>query len=100
MNAYRIILADDHVLLRQGLKRILETKAGLKVVREAGDGRELLDLLKETPADMVILDISMPNLWGIEAAQEIRRDYPGMKILILSMHKEYFFAALDAKVDG
>jgi DNA-binding NarL/FixJ family response regulator len=100
LNPYRIVLADDHVLLRQGLKKILEVRDDLRVVGEAGDGLELLELLKETTADMVILDISMPHLSGIEAAQEIRRRHPGMKILVLSMYREYLFRAVSAKVDG
>lgn len=100
MNPYRIILADDHILLRQGLKKILEVRDDLRVIGEAGDGLELLELLKETAADMVILDITMPHLWGIETAREIRKKHSDLKILILTMHKEYLFGAVSAKVDG
>jgi DNA-binding NarL/FixJ family response regulator len=68
---YRIVLADDHVMFRQGIKRIIEETEGLEVVGEANDGFELLNLLKELKPDIVFLDISMPNIRGIEATQEI-----------------------------
>ncbi len=97
---YNIVLADDHVLIRQGLRRIMEGLADLKVVGEAGDGLELLALLNKVVAHMVILDISMPNLGGIEAVQEIKTKHPGVKVLILSMHKEYLYEALSAGADG
>ncbi len=101
---YRIIVADDHVLIRQGLKRILGEDPNLKIIGEAGDGLELLNLLKRiglTP-NMIILDISMPNLSGIEATRQIKMVYPGIKILILSMHKdqEYLSHAISAGADG
>jgi DNA-binding NarL/FixJ family response regulator len=102
MSAYRIVLADDHVILRQGIKKIIEEAADLQVVGEARDGIELLGLLKKIPADMVILDISMPNMRGIEATREIKTAYPDIKILILTMHKkmDYAFYALAAGADG
>ncbi len=102
MSSYRIVLADDHIILRQGVKKIIEEYGDLKVVGEAGDGLELLDLLKRSTPDMVILDISMPNLRGIEAAREIKNVYPSIKILILTMHKktEYVYYALSAGVEG
>jgi len=102
MDSYRIILADDHVLFRQGLRRILEEKADLEVVGEAGDGLDLLNLLKEVHPHMVILDISMPNLRGIEATHEIKAVLPALKVLILTMHKdeEYLSQAISAGVDG
>jgi len=102
MNRYRIVLADDHVLLRTGLKSILGKTAGLEVVGEAGDGLELLNLLRKLEADMIILDISMPNLRGIEAIHEIKAIHPGLKTLILTMHKdkEYLHQAISAGADG
>ena len=87
MSAYRIILADDHALLRQGVKSIIEASEDMKVIGEAGDGLELLNVLKRMTPDMVILDISMPNLRGFEATHEIKASYPEIKILILSMHR-------------
>jgi DNA-binding NarL/FixJ family response regulator len=99
---YRIILAEDHVLVREGIKKIIEAFPALEVVGEVGDGPELLELLKRVAVDMVILDISMPSLPGIEATREIKKAYPGVKVLILTMHKkkEYLNNALDAGVDG
>src|SRR4030043_1096739 len=86
LSPYRIILADDHVMFRQGIKNILEKDNGLEVVGEVGDGLRLLELLKKTAPDMVILDISMPNLRGLEAIREIKMIFPDVKVLILSMH--------------
>ncbi|OGP73307.1 MAG: DNA-binding response regulator [Deltaproteobacteria bacterium RBG_16_49_23] len=102
MNPYRIILADDHVILRQGLKRIIEERTGLEVIGEAGCGLELLKILQEVNPNMVILDISMPNLRGIEAINEIKSNHPGTKILILTMHKEkdYLYQAISAGAEG
>lgn len=102
MASYSIILADDHVLVRQGLKRILEGTDDLKVVGEANDGLDLLQLLKHVTPQMVILDIFMPNLRGIEAITEIKAMHPDVKILILTMHrdKEYLYLALSAGAKG
>ena len=102
MPAYRIILADDHSLFRQGIRNILEKSDDLKVVGEAGDGLKLLELLKSVTADMIILDVSMPNLRGIEAAKEIKSILPDVRILILSMHRdtEYVHSALSVGAEG
>jgi len=102
MSPYQIILADDHILFRNGLKRIIEDSPGLAVIGEAGDGLQLLELLKKTKPDMVILDVSMPRLRGLEAAREIKNSYPAIRILILTMHRdqEYLLQALSAKADG
>jgi DNA-binding NarL/FixJ family response regulator len=102
MKPYQIILADDHLMFRNGLKRIIEDAQDLVVIGEAGDGLELLDLLKKSKPDMVILDISMQKLRGLEATREIKSSYPDIKILILTMHrnKEYLLQALSAKADG
>jgi len=88
MSPYSIILADDHVLVRQGLRRILEGMPELEVVGEVNDGLELLALLGRLVPDIVILDIFMPNLRGIEAIYEIKKIRPEVKILILTMHKD------------
>jgi DNA-binding NarL/FixJ family response regulator len=99
---YRIVLAEDHALVREGIKKIVEDVADLQVVGEAGDGLQLLELLKTLSADLVILDISMPKMPGIEVAKEIKRSYPRVKVLILTMHrmKEYLNDAIAAGVDG
>ncbi len=98
--SYNIVLADDHALIRQGLKKIMEGVAELKIVGEAGDGLELLSLLNKVAPHMVILDISMPNLRGLEVISEMKRRRPDVKILVLSMHKEYLYEALSAGADG
>ena len=102
MRPYQIVLADDHLMLRHGIKRIIEESENLMVVGEASDGLELLDLLKRSTPDMVILDISMPKLRGLEATIEIKTMYPEVKVLILTMHnnKEYLVQALAARTDG
>ena len=102
MSPYHIVLADDHALVRQGLKRTLEENVDLEVVGEAGDGLELLDLLKKLTPHMVILDISMPKLRGIEAIREIKMEHPRVKVLMLTMHKEkeYLHQAMSAGADG
>jgi len=102
MSPYRIVLADDHVMFRQGIKNILEGAEDLEVVGEAGDGLKLLELLKKVAPDMVILDISMPNLRGLEATKEIKMISPDVKVLILTMHKdkEYVYYAISAGAEG
>jgi DNA-binding NarL/FixJ family response regulator len=99
---YRVILADDHVLVRRGLRRILEENQDLVISGEVGDGLELLSLLNKMNPDMVILDVSMPNLRGIEAIPEIHRVHPDVKVLILTMHseEEYLYQAISAGADG
>lgn len=100
--AYRVILADDHILVRRGIKRILEENAKLEIVGEVGDGLELLNALNRIEANLIILDLSMPNLRGIEAIPEIRHIRPEAKVLILTMHKEeeYLYQAISAGADG
>ncbi|MGD8541617.1 MAG: response regulator transcription factor [Desulfobacteraceae bacterium] len=102
MAPYRIILADDHAMLREGIARLINSAKGLQVVGEASDGLMLLKLMHRTTPDMVILDVSMPGLRGIEAAQEIRKSHPGVAILFLSMHKkkEYLHLALATGAKG
>jgi DNA-binding NarL/FixJ family response regulator len=102
MTEYTLILADDHALMRQGVRSIIEAVSGYKVIGEAGDGHQLLSMLKKSAPDMVILDISMPGLRGIEAAREIKLRWPDIRILMLSMHKseEFLSMALEAGVDG
>jgi DNA-binding NarL/FixJ family response regulator len=99
---YRIVLAEDHLLVREGIKKIIEDFADLEVVGEVSDGLQLLDFLKRLPVNMAILDISMPNLPGIEATKEIKKNFPEVKVLILTMHKkrEYLNDALAAGADG
>jgi len=88
---HTIILADDHVLVRQGIRRIIEEDSSLKVIAEAGDGQEVLELLKKSTPNLVILDISMPRLGGFEAAEIIKNQYPAVKIIMLTMFKRKNF---------
>jgi len=102
VSPYTIVLADDHMLFRQGIKRIIEENHDIKVIGEAGDGLTLLKLLKTITPELVILDISMPLLRGLEAARELKRSYPKIKILLLTMHKKKDFLqqAIEAGADG
>ena len=85
---YTILLADDHVLIRHGIKNIIKLNEELEVIGEVGNGQELMECLQTQTPDLVILDISMPKISGIEAASLIKKKYPQVKILILTMHKK------------
>ena len=99
---FSILLADDHVMFRRGVRRIIQSIDDVEVVGEASDGFELLELLKKTSPQLVILDISMPNLRGLEATREIKIINPAVKVLILTMHKdkEYLYHAFSAGAEG
>ena len=101
-NPLKIILADDHVLIRHGIKNLLSQATDVEIVGEASNGEELIVMLEERTAEMVILDISMPKIGGLEAIAMIRERKPGMKILIFTMHKskQYFYHAMMAGADG
>jgi two-component system, NarL family, response regulator NreC len=98
----RILLADDHTVVRQGLRRILEGHPGWEVVGEAGDGHEAVRLALELKPDLVIIDLAMPRLNGIDAIQQIVRRLPPLRVLVLSMHVEevYVTRALKAGAHG
>jgi len=98
----RILLADDHALVRRGLRLILDAEPDLTVVGEAADGEEAISLVVAGGVDLVILDIAMPRMTGIQAAREISRRSPEVRILILSMYdnEQYFFEALRAGASG
>jgi DNA-binding NarL/FixJ family response regulator len=100
MSRYRIVLADDHTMIRQGIRRLIEGTPGMEVIGEAGDGRELLTLLDTLVPDIIILDMSMPKLRGIDIIEKIKTKFPEVKILALTMHREYLDHALAAGVDG
>jgi len=87
----RIIIADDHQILRQGLKTLLEKEPDMEVVAEAEDGRKTVIMVNELTPDVVIMDVNMPDLNGIEATRQILADYPEMKIIALSMHADRRF---------
>jgi DNA-binding NarL/FixJ family response regulator len=98
----RVVLADDHTLVRAGVRALLEKLPAVKVVGEAGDGREVIGKVKALQPDVVLMDIAMPGLNGLEATARLARDFPDMRIIILSMHnnEEYVLRALKAGVAG
>ena len=98
----RILLADDHGVVRQGLRAVLARDASFEVIGESGDGREAVRLADALQPDVVIMDISMPQLNGIEAAKQIVKANPRTHIIILSMHSDetYLMRALQAGVKG
>lgn len=98
----RILLADDHELVRGGLKMVLESAPDLSVVAEAGDGAEALELALRTDLDIAVLDVSMPRLTGLQVAAEISQRRPELRTLMLSVHdsEQYFFEALKAGASG
>ena len=98
----RILIADDHTIVRQGLARLLEDQPDFKVVGEAYDGRMAIEKAMALLPDVVVMDIAMPLLNGIEAARRIRKNLPKIKILILSMysHEHYIHELLEAGISG
>jgi DNA-binding NarL/FixJ family response regulator len=91
LNRITVYIADDHPVVRKGMARLLRTFERIDQIREASNGRELIDLLIEHPADVVILDLEMPRMGGLEAARIIVDRFPKVKILILTMHTEQVF---------
>ncbi|MBT1093544.1 response regulator transcription factor [Streptomyces sp. Tu102] len=98
----RILLADDHHLVRRGVRLILESEPDLTVVAEAGDGAEAVEAARAHHPDLAVLDISMPRMTGLQAARELSRTQPELHILILTMYdnEQYFFEALAAGASG
>ena len=89
----RIILADDHNIVRQGLRSLIEKELGMDVVGEADNGRRTVQLARELHPDLIIMDVSMPDLNGIEATRQITAELPEIKVLALSMHSDKRFVA-------
>ena len=102
MSTIRILLADDHVVMRRGIRALLERRPDFQVVAEAGDGREAVELTETYAPHVVVADIAMPNLNGIEAARQIAQKSPQTAIVILSMHSDesYVLRALKAGARG
>ena len=96
MSNIKIILADDHPLLRQGIRHQLEQEEDLEVIGEAGDGEEAIRMAKELVPDVIIIDIGMPRMNGLEATKQIKDENPGVSILVLSVHdeEEYIWKSL------
>ena len=102
MTRTRILLADDHAMVRRGLRLVLEAQPDLAVVVEAGDGVEAVAAALREEVDLAVLDVSMPRMGGLQAAAELSRRRPGMRLLMLSMHdsEQYLFEALKAGASG
>jgi DNA-binding NarL/FixJ family response regulator len=102
MNNLRVLIADDHALVRAGFRVLLENLADVSVIAEAEDGRRALRIIQEINPDIVLMDISMPELNGLDATAQIVRDYPDIKVIILSMHtsEEYVLQALEVGAHG
>jgi DNA-binding NarL/FixJ family response regulator len=98
----RILLADDHALVRRGVRLILDSESDLTVVAEAADGAEAIDKARTDEPDLAILDIAMPRMTGLQAARELSRLLPDLRILILTMYdnEQYFFESLKAGASG
>ena len=98
----RILLADDHAVVRNGLRMVLDSAPDLEVVAEAGDGAEAVEIALSEDIHLAVLDVTMPRMTGLQAAREISRRKPEMRVLILSMHdnEQYFFEALKAGASG
>ncbi len=102
MKPIRIVLADDHTLVRAGIRNLLQNMNNIEVIAEADNGRETLKIVEETKPDMVLLDIAMPELNGLEVAARLSKEYPDIDVMILSMHanEEYVVQALKAGASG
>jgi NarL family two-component system response regulator LiaR len=102
MNKIKIIIADDHIVVREGTRELLQKAGDLQIVGEAGDGEEAVRLVKELKPDVIILDVAMPRLSGIEAARRIKAISPDTAVLILTAYEydQYVIALLEAGANG
>src|SRR5215212_9026411 len=98
----RLLLADDHVMVRRGLRMVLDAEPDLRVVAEASDGAQAVEQARDTEIDLAVLDVSMPRMTGLQATGELLRLRPALKVLMLSMHdnEQYLFEALKAGASG
>ncbi len=102
MDKIKLLLADDHAVLRAGLKTLFNAQPDMEVVAEAADGEEAVRKSREFAPDIVLMDITMPGLSGLEATQEIKRQNPAIKVLVLTMHEDesYLYQMLRAGANG
>jgi DNA-binding NarL/FixJ family response regulator len=98
----RLLIAEDHAIVRDGLKALLAAQPGFEVVAEAGNGREAVKLAGRTEPELILIDLSMPKMNGLEAIRELKRQDPAVRIIVMTAHaaEEYVFAALEAGVEG
>ena len=102
MEKIRLILVDDHLLVRTGIANLLSGEPGFEIIGEAAEAKEMFDLLKKSLPDIAVLDIALPGMSGIEITKKLHNDYPGIRILILSMHtsEEFIFNAINSGARG
>jgi two-component system response regulator NreC len=102
MSKIKVLIADDHVIVREGLRALLEAEPDIEVVGEAKDGEEAVNKTIEVQPDIVLMDITMPVMNGLEATRQIRQHTPDVKVLALTMHEsdEYFFKILEVGASG
>ncbi|GHA27743.1 DNA-binding response regulator [Salinimicrobium marinum] len=102
MEPIKVILADDHILVRDGIKYLIENEKNIVVIDEASDGKEALDVIDRNKPDLLIVDIRMPEMTGIEVVRQLKKDHPEVKTLVLSMHhsREYVIQSIQAGADG
>jgi DNA-binding NarL/FixJ family response regulator len=102
MMKHRIVIAEDHTILREGLRSLLSSQSEFEIVGEAGNGREAIRCVEKLKPDLILTDLSMPRMNGMEAIREIKRQYPKTKVLVLTVHKadEYILATFKAGADG
>lgn len=98
----RILIADDHTIVRDGLRRLVEAELEMSIAGEAKNGNEVLEIVRETPVDVVLLDISMPGRNGLETLKELKRQFPSISVIVLSMHPkdQYAVRVLRAGASG
>ena len=96
LNRVRVLLADDHTLVRRGIRRILEGEPGIDVLAKAADGAHALEMVRTTDADVLVLDLNMPGMDGIEVLRSVKATHPSLKVIVLTMHagREYVARAM------